>query len=162
MRLHDTCLALGSIIRDLQEAHPEYKIHGEPFPEFKSSWDDRLWSMIHTRPGTLMERVTNQRSEKSLTGKFMTVLENRFIPRNYQQTVDTLEKIIDSDPSERGEERIISCAAQDNRVGVWGSEFVPMLQKAGITFSNPDRFGRLMKKAQEFGIKMRRKQKFDL
>src|ERR1035437_5381924 len=98
MRLHDACLSMCSWIRNIQEFDPAYKTRGEAFPEFKSEWSDKLFSLIYTKFGhDPAPRWTNSYPsfEKTLKGQFLAALENRFCRLNYQQTVDELEKILD-------------------------------------------------------------------
>jgi|GEM_PF-5070231 len=163
MRLHNACLALGSLIRDIQGFDPVYKTYGEAVPKFESSWDDKLLSLIYTRFGghfVPQETRADSNSKGSLKGKFMAALENRCCRRNYQQTVDTLEKILDDALPQYGTEQIATLAARSLETSVWGHEFVPMLQNAGIVFSKPERFDDFIKKAQEIESQNRKEQGF--
>ena len=147
MRLHDICLALRITVENFQADNAALKAHGEAFPAWVDDWSDKAHSLVFTNFGR-SEAPSAAGPATGLKGRFLRATENRFCRLNYQQTVDTLEKILVRVEAEKGRDKAVSLLAHHWMVRKAGAEFVPALKQAGFKFADEARFAKLLSEAQ--------------
>lgn len=153
MQLHDCCLALQSCIREIQDCYPEYQSYGEAYPGFISKFDDQLLSLLYTKSGRVVNPAWQDKTagviNLSLRERFMQALEGRACRRNYQRSLALLEKIFDDALPRYGARAVARLVAREPRVRFCGHQFVPVMEQAGMVFQDADRFGQIIKAAQQ-------------
>src|ERR1700722_2301217 len=134
MNLHTCFLAMAAWLRDIQSFDPSFKIYGDPYPDFKSEWDDRLYSLIFTGFGKIPNpawRQSKNFSGPTLTSRFLDILESRSCRRNYQDRINRLEDAL-KDAVARFGEATVASLSDATEIELWGDIFVSGLQKAGF------------------------------
>jgi hypothetical protein len=158
MRLTFACSYLCDFIYRIEQLDPKYRGILSPF-DFQDSWDWWLFDFInaktgrHTYPFPKNPDKGPMDLENNLLDRLLAPLEARACRSKYQKLAQTLEKLLDKALPEYGEEKIASLAPGFD-VKLWGHEFVPLMQKAGFIFSDPQRLDRIFKKAQEIATRI--------
>jgi hypothetical protein len=138
----DTCLGIKSLVRDLQALDKDFISLGKDYKDFESSWDDKTWSLVH-----LYTKDSRIKSLSKLRQNFQNALENRYCRRNYQQSINVLEGILDLAIPKHGEEWVLNSMPNSYRITRDGA--IDDLISAGITIRNPERLKDLCKKAAQ-------------
>lgn len=147
MRIHTACLGMMSWFSNIQRLDPTFEPYGSPFAEFKSSWEDKAFSLLFTNFGRLA-MPTFASGLRTGGPTLNDYLEARSCRRNYQGRLLTLETVIQEATAKHGRDAISNLAPLEVRV--YGAELVTGMAAAGLTFANQSALAEACQHAKDF------------
>jgi hypothetical protein len=150
MRVQDACLALMSLVRDIQEFDPSFEKYGDPYPDYKSGLSDWVYSLLLTKFKADRAPAWNssERVRPTLTSKFTDMLDAHLCRKNFQEGMARVERVLKDAVAKYGEDRIVSVNRQP-QIQLRGDAFVSGLQKAGFVFEDPEFLDMMLRKVQQ-------------